>query len=220
MSTPTPATRQCGLCEQDQDDASYLCDGCTRATADRLGRMPALYDALGPYLAPGAGGDDGPRARAVNPGLPVTESVLSLRAGGGIVGVLEDWRAAMQADRGWGPPAITGDIPQRVLAAARGLQYNVDWIASAWPQAGTFAAEIRALVGDILTVVHPADPAERGHRVGHCPTQVDGVLCGAVLTRRSGERSISCRWCGATYPPATWPALAAAQTEVEMADAA
>src|SRR5690606_3727829 len=96
-----------------------------RATTDRLDRMPRLWQALEAFLAPSSGSPQYGRTRPCEAPLPVREQVLSLRGPGGIAGVLEDWRAAMQAARGWGQPVIPGSVERRVAAAARGLAINM-----------------------------------------------------------------------------------------------
>lgn len=207
----------CGLCEQQLEYDGYLCPGCTRATLQRLDRMPKLWAVLAAFLAPGS--STSPhygRTRPAEAPLPVREHVLNLRAAGGIAGVLEDWRAAMQADRGWGPPATPAAVDRRVTAAARGLAMNMDWIASEWPEAGPFAQEIRALEQDVLTIVDPEDPEElrhrRGTRIGHCVAALpDTTVCGAILRAYPGEALLTCRWCGAEYGPEQYLLLKALQ---------
>lgn len=196
----------CALCEH-HETPDVLCLGCTAATADRLDRMPKLYDALAGWLRPGSASaaPAGPRTEAP---LPVSLPVLSMRGPGGIVGVLEDWRSAMQHARGWGEPRITGDTAQRVRAAARGLGMNIEWMAATWEPAGVFAAELRALERDVRELVAPAPAAERGTRLGHCPADIGaGQPCGAVLRYRFGDRAITCRWCLTSWPPAAWTGL-------------
>ncbi|GFH38886.1 hypothetical protein [Streptomyces pacificus] len=198
----------CGLCEAPLEDG-YLCSGCTLATARRLGRMPKLYAGLEAFLQPGgrASAQYG-RTQAVDAPLPVFEPAFSLRGPGGIVGVLEDWRSAMQSDRGWREPAVAGSTERRVAVAARALSMNLDWIAASWPLAGAFAEEIRDLERDVASIVNPSEPGERGRRLGACPA-VDpgGAICGAILRHFPGQSAVSCRWCGCTYPPASWPDL-------------
>ncbi|WP_112469431.1 hypothetical protein [Streptomyces triticisoli] len=196
----------CGLCER-QLEHGYLCGGCTRATTQRLDRMPKLWTALAAFLAPGAGGSPQyGRTRPAEAPLPAREDVLSLRAAGGIAGVLEDWRAAMQADRGWGVPVVPADVGRRVAVAARALAINMDWIAAEWPEAGRFALEVRALEGDVLSIVDPEDPDDRRHRrgtrIGHCVAELpEGDVCGAVLRSYPGEATLTCRWCATEYQP-------------------
>ena len=196
----------CGLCER-QLKHGHLCPGCTDATTQRLERMPKLWAALAAFLAPSSGtAPQYGRTRPAEAPLPVREHVLNLRAAGGIAGVLEDWRAAMQADRGWGPPARPADIGRRVVVAARGLAVNMDWIAAEWPEAGAFALEVRALEQDVLTIVDPEDPDERrqrqGTRIGYCVAALpDDEVCGAVLRAYPGEALLTCRWCSAEYGP-------------------
>ncbi|PKT71848.1 hypothetical protein CW362_16435 [Streptomyces populi] len=205
-------TASCGLCER-QLEHGYLCPGCTLGTAQRLDRAPRLYEALAAFLHPaGRRPEFGRSARSEAP-LPIAEPAFNLRGPGGIVGVLEDWRSAMQADRGWGQPVIDGTTERRVAVAARALSINIEWIASSWPMAGAFAEEIRDLERDVASIVNPRDPKDRPRRLGYCPTLLDEVLCGAVVALLPGRTSVSCSWCGAEWPPEKWLALAQAQTD-------
>jgi hypothetical protein len=206
----------CGLCER-QLEHGYLCPGCTLATTQRLDRMPLLWDALVAFLAPGGGvAPQYGRTRAAEAPLPVRENVLNLRAAGGIAGVLEDWRDAMQADRGWGVPAVPADVGRRVVVAARALSMNIEWIAAAWPLAGEMALEVRGLERDVLSIVDPEDPIDRRHRhgtrIGLCVAQfVDSEVCGAVLRSYPGEETLTCRWCATEYGPDDYLMLKALQ---------
>lgn len=204
-------TASCGLCERELHGAAqaYLCPGCTRATGERLDRMPKLYDALAAFLQPSGRRPELGRTQGVEAPLPVAEPVLNLRGPGGIVGVLEDWRSAMHADLGWSEPRPRGSVGERISAAAAGLHTNVLWIASSWPLAGAFAEELRDLERSVLSVV---SPPERTIRLGICPARDgDGVVCGAVLRVLPGVAEVRCRWCGAVYPPSSWLELARAQ---------
>lgn len=207
----------CGLCEHELrgDSEAYLCPGCTRATGERLDRMPTLYIVLAAFLAPAGRRPELGRTQGVEAPLPVSEPVLTLRGPGGIVGVLEDWRSAMQADRGWGAPAVTGTTEERVRAAARGLSLNLEWIASSWPTAGAFAEEIRDLERSVLSVVAPP---EQTRRLGNCVELLaDGSQCGAVLRVAHGATEVRCAWCGAVWPPETWTTLARLQQTSDAA---
>lgn len=196
----------CGLCERDLPDG-YLCPGCTRGAAERLDRAPLLYTALAAFLHPGGRRPELGRSARVEAPLPIVEPVLNLRGPGGIVGILEDWRSAMQADRGWGEPAIRGNTEDRIKAAARGLSLNLEWIASSWPMAGPFTEELRDLERSVLSIVSPPDASLR---LGNCPAAFeDGVICGAVLRVPHGTTKVECRWCNTAYPPESWLALAA-----------
>lgn len=194
-------TATCGLCERDLEDG-YLCPGCTLGTAQRLDRAPKLYDALAAFLQPSGRRPELGGTRPSEAPLPLSEPAFNLRGPGGIVGVLEDWRSAMQADRGWGQPAIAGNTERRIVVAARALCINLDWIAASWPMAGAFAEEIRDLERDVASIVNPPMPSLR---LGTCPAVFeDGVICGAVLRVPHGTAKVECRWCGCEYPPCTW----------------
>ncbi|MFD9211616.1 hypothetical protein ACFVY9_00570 [Streptomyces sp. NPDC059544] len=198
------------MCERDLEDG-YLCPGCTLATARRLDRMPKLYAGLEAFLQPGgrASAQYG-RTQAVDAPLPVSEPAFNLRGPGGIVGVLEDWRSAMQSDRKWREPVIAGSTERRIVVASRALSMNLDWIAASWPMAGAFAEEIRDLERDVASIVNPRDPEEWSIRLGKCPAvDESGNICGAILRYRAGETTVTCRWCNCAFPPASWDALKA-----------
>ncbi|MFB7739594.1 hypothetical protein ACFC08_35645 [Streptomyces sp. NPDC056112] len=203
-------TAACGLCERDLE-AGHLCPGCTLGTARCLDRMPRMYEALAAFLHPGGRRPELGRARPAEAPLPIVEPAFNLRGPGGIVGVLEDWRSAMQADRGWGEPAVEGDTARRVVVAARALSINLEWIAASWPMAGAFAEEIRDLERAVASIVNPP---ERSLRLGNCPAVYeDGVVCGAVLRVPAGTAKVECRWCGTVYPPESWLTLRSLQSE-------
>ncbi|MFJ8154837.1 hypothetical protein [Streptomyces sp. NPDC094468] len=207
----------CGLCET-QLEHGHLCPGCTLATYTRLDRMRALWEQLAEFLAPGCTGPQGRRSQAVEAPLPVVEDVLSLRAQGGMVRVLEDWHATMRLDRGWARPLRRrpkGDgVGARVEAAAQALIVNLEWMAAYWPTAGEFALSIRQLEGEVLSIVDPRDPAERGQRHGYCVAlDQNGEQCGAALRLYPGETAMTCRWCRYVYQRKDWLRLAALQPD-------
>ncbi|MBD3931960.1 hypothetical protein IF129_10370 [Streptomyces chumphonensis] len=171
--------------------------------------MPGLHRALAAFLAPSVRPAERGGTRRAEPPLPVREDVLSLRADGGMVGVLEDWRAALHADLGWSRPTREGDVAHRVTTAASALRLNLPWIASSWPPAGAFAEEVHDLERSAVSIV---DPPERTMRLGNCAAQFeDGVICGAVLRAVPESKKVRCGWCGTEYPPETWLALASGQ---------
>ncbi|MFK4797812.1 hypothetical protein ACI3K5_03850 [Streptomyces sp. MPA0124] len=187
---------ECGLCERDLEDG-YLCPGDTLGLAERLERMPRLYEALAGFLAPAARG----LGEAVSRGpavatLPVDEAVLDLRYGG-IALVLESWLSAVQEARGWGQPAVQGSPEGRVYRAARSLCANLEWIAAAYPAAGDLAREVREMEGAALSIVGALP--DRGRRLGQCvAVDASGVICGAVVWQRPGQK-LRCDWCGSSY---------------------
>lgn len=203
-------TASCGLCDRGLE-VGYLCPGCTLRTAKRLDRMPQVYEALAAFLHPGGRRPELGRSRPAEAPLPIAEPAFNLRGPGGIVGILEDWRSAMQADREWGQPAIEGNTERRVAVAARALSINLDWIASSWPMAGSFAEEIRDLERGVASIVDPPVPSLR---LGNCPAVYeDGQVCGAVLRVPAGTATVECRWCSTAYPPETWLQLRELQGE-------
>ncbi|MFG2826069.1 hypothetical protein ACGFWI_01075 [Streptomyces sp. NPDC048434] len=196
----------CTACTTPLDHAAQLCDGCDRGLDTRLGELPAQYLLLAEHLRPGAARGDGPVALVREAPLPVREDVLDMRAAGGIVTVLEEWRAAMQDARGWGPPARSGTVERRVRDAARGLRMNIEWIAAEFAGAGDMAREIRALSGQVNALLDPAPPTLS---VGTCAADLGGGdICDAPLRVPAGSTTVRCRRCRTEYPPSTWLTLA------------
>lgn len=188
---------QCGLCERDLE-AGHLCPGDTRALAERLSRLPVVYAALAGFLNPAARGSaERVSSSHAAPGLPVDEAVLDLRYGG-IALVLEGWRSDVQRVRGWGEPAVTGNIEERVRRAARWLGMELPWIAAEYPAAGDLASEVREMEGAALSIVGALP--DRGRRIGQCvAVDSSGVICGAVIRHQAGQTRLVCDWCHCVY---------------------
>jgi hypothetical protein len=205
----------CDLCEAPEVEGYRLCSGCARATLVRLRRAPRLYRALAMLLPPAARPprlDAGRGSAGSAPPLPISVELLDLRGPGGMVGVLEDWHAALAADRGWGVPVVRGSIETRLNFAVRRLAASIEWIAASWPAAGDFAREIRDMEHGALSMISPPEP---GRRLGYCATAVDGVLCGSVVRLQPGETVAMCAWCQTPWGPDRWMELRAAQGQVE-----
>lgn len=212
------------MCGQ-EIEGYLLCSGCARATLIRLNRMPALYRSLVMLLPPGSRPQgQGGGARPAEAPMPIAESVLSLRGPGGIVGVLEDWYAALAEDREdqrgvltAGRPVPQGSIETRISVAVGKLLANLEFIAASWPAAGEFARGIRGLERDVLTMISP--PERPAVRMGKCPAKPNGALCGAMLSLPVGETILRCAWCRATYPTGVWAALREEQRAVWRSEA-
>lgn len=190
---------QCELCERELE-RGYLCERDTLALAGRLERLPALFEELAVHLVPRRTGfGEHVTSGPAGPRSPLNEDVIDLRQGG-IVLVLESWRADVQRVR-WpdhGAPAIEGGMDRRVMAACRWLGMELEWIAAEYPAAGDLAREVRQMEGAALSIV--GEPPPRPQRLGLCVAVTDdeGTVCGAVLTRLPGG-PVRCRWCGCSY---------------------
>ncbi|MER6435453.1 hypothetical protein ABT275_03690 [Streptomyces sp. NPDC001185] len=189
-------TASCGVCDRGLE-FGYLCPGDTLALAERLERMPKVYEALAGFLAPAS---TPPGERVSTSGgarLPVNEAALDLRYGG-IALVLESWLSDVQDARGWGQPAVGGVVEERVRRAARSLSANLEWIASSYPAAGDLAKEVREMEGAALSIVG-AKP-DRGRLLGQCvAADASGAVCGAPIRYRGGETKLVCPWCQCVY---------------------
>jgi hypothetical protein len=174
--------------------------------------MPRLYSALAGFLSPAARASAEFVTRShAGATLPVDEAVLDLRYGG-IALVLEGWRSDVQRVRGWGEPAIEGNIEDRVHRASRWLGMELSWIADCYPAAGDLASEIRELERSALSIVGALP--DRGKRIGNCvAVDASGVVCGAVLRHRQGETRLVCPWCTCTYESSDFLMLKTLQPE-------
>ena len=189
-------TASCGLCERQLEDG-YLCRGDTLALAERLERLPKVYEALAGFLAPASAPPGERVATSGGARLPVNEAVLDLRYGG-IALVLESWLSDVQRCRGWGQPAAQGGPEDRVRRTARSLGANLEWIAAEYPPAGDLAREVRDLEGAALSIVGAT--RDRGRRIGQCVAiDASGVVCGATIRHLPGEKTLTCPWCQYVY---------------------
>lgn len=210
--------RMCLLCDEHDAMGGMLCPGCTKATVVRLECLPDLYDGLLPFLTPTTAVSQGRSGKGGPAPLPVVEDVLDLRGPGGMVGVVEDWLSSVRDARRMRQPVPAGSVEARLKVAAVALLANMPWIAVSWPEAGTFAAEIRDLTKSVRSIIAPEPAVERGQRIGNCPAMDPaGVLCGAVLWLPRGEKAVRCEWCDTRYPPYVWGQLKAWMTEDEAA---
>lgn len=208
----------CQLCTQRDAMGGYICPGCTKATVVRLECLPALYGGLLPFLAPSTAVSQGRSGTGGPAPLPVRAEILDLRGPGGMVGIVEDHLAAVRQERGMRRLVPVGSIEVRLAAAVSGLLSNMPWIVVSWPEAGTFAGEVRDLARSVRSIIAPEPAVDRGERLGNCPAMdPSGTLCGAVLWLPRGEKAVRCEWCDTRYPPYVWGQLKAWMTEDEMA---
>ncbi|MFJ9628065.1 hypothetical protein ACIRU8_10275 [Streptomyces sp. NPDC101175] len=210
-------TASCGLCERTLE-SGYLCPGDTLALAERLERLPGLTDRLSRSLAPVTRAPAEPvTGRGFGPCSPVNDAALELWYGGVAV-VLERWRSDIQQWKRWGQPVIEANVGRRVVAAARWIGMNLEWIAAEYPSAGDLAAEVRDLEGAALSVLGEKPEREpRGKLLGRCVNaDHTGAQCGAPLRHREGETVLVCEWCHCVYrDEQDWLLLLAHQPKAE-----
>ncbi|MEU1275295.1 hypothetical protein [Streptomyces sp. NPDC005799] len=198
----------CTLCTTRELEYGSLCHACTEATHHRLVRLPRMWESLDAWLTPGAAGPAqyGGRVRRAEAPLPVDSEVLDLRVGGGIVGVLEDWREAVYETRSWAQPALAASLAHRVTIAASDLDDQLDFIAR-WYAGASFGWDIRRLVERVRAVVQPGRDLEEPQFLGYCiAVDTGGIVCGNRLYADM-TKAVQCEWCLCTYPPDSWLAL-------------
>jgi len=200
----------CTLCST-QLEHGTLCPDCTRATLERLQRLPRIWASLEAWLTPGSSGPAqyGGRTRMAEAPMPLSQEVLDLRSAGGIVGVLEDWRDAVHDTRRLPIPARAGSLWHRICHASADLQDQIHFIAL-WEHGGQLGREIRRLVERVSAVVQPGralDEPPAPTFLGHCiAVDPGGIVCGTKLFADM-TRPVQCEWCLCTYPPDSWLAL-------------
>ncbi|MFE3853404.1 hypothetical protein ACFXPN_19990 [Streptomyces griseorubiginosus] len=171
-----------------------------------------MWSSLEAWLAPGTTGTAqyGGRTRLAHAPLPLNQEVLDLRAGGGIVGVLEDWREALYETRGWAQPERAASLAHRVYIAASDLDHHLDFIAR-WYAGAAFGWDIRRLVDRVRMVVQPGHELGEQQFLGYCiAVDPGGIVCGNRLFADMTQ-PVQCEWCLCKYPPDTWLALRALQ---------
>jgi hypothetical protein len=198
-STATTLTATCG---HQSDVPAQLCPACTTRLRTHLDQLPGLYTLLAAWLTPGSRQPGYSGSKTIEAPLPLREHVLDLRGPGGIVGVLEDWHAAIADARGFTTPSRAGSIPARIGRAVTALQANLPWISLTWEQGTALAAEIRKLHGQCHATIEPRDASTP---IGQCPSDLgDGQICGQTIRVPKGTQTVHCHSCGTTYPPNTW----------------
>lgn len=204
----------CELC--DSPSTVRVHDGCRARLDGRLAVLPGAWRALAVFLVPGSTGDRNGRPSRVEAPLPVRLDVLDLRARGGIQRLAE-WERDTRDLLGWSPPPFRGTVEQTVTGTVTFLRNNLLWLCDQHPAVRDLDREVAEITAEIRSIVDPVDPADRPRRLGYCPTLLDGVLCGAVISLAPGRSSAACRWCGSDWAPSRWLELAAAQTDLEEA---
>lgn len=196
----------CTLCKTNTLRYGTLCGACTLDTLAHIRRLPRMWAGLEAWLTPGVrGAQYGGRVRHAEAPLPLDAEVLTLRAAGGITGVLEDWRDAVRDARGLHEWERVGSLAHRVAGAAGYLASQIHFIAL-WEQGPQLGRELRQLVERVERHVQPALPEERAlpEFLGYCiAVDPSGVICGARIPLVM-DRPVQCGWCLCPYPPETW----------------
>jgi hypothetical protein len=180
---------------------SRFCPGCASRVDENLAAIPGLYLQLGLILMPGSqAGDRVSGSRTAPP--PCRLEPLSLRAKGGIVGILTDWEDGWRALLGWSLTPLRGSIEKTVAGSAAFLKMNWPWCADKHPAAYEFASEINELIRTCgLQINGPSDYK----RIGDCPTLCDdGYPCGTTLWANPYLDSIRCRSCESVWDRPHW----------------
>jgi hypothetical protein len=196
----SPCTR-CGYLA-----SSRLCQRCTAATDEQLVDLPGLYGKLAGFLTPGSASGSGPSVKRVEAPLPARLGPLSLRAAGGIVGVLASWESDWRDLLGWTATPPRGRVEQAIGEHVKFLRNNLLWAVDDHPALTDFVYEISDLHATCRTEIDgPSDTRP----IGYCPTVLgDDSPCGARLFANPYSPTIRCRYCGTAWEGSAWLVLA------------
>lgn len=188
--------------------------GCVARLDEALAELPGLYRALASVLLPGTVPAGARVSGSRTPPLPVALGPLSLRARGGIVGVLADWEDAVRSALEWPERPLRGSIEHTVDGTVAFLRAQLLWICDAFEPAAEFAHEIRHLVAQCRCCLGERSDARV---IGYCPAVLDdGTECGRPLRASPESEVIRCT-CGASWLRAQWMTLGAVLREQEAA---
>ncbi|MFE9337728.1 hypothetical protein [Streptomyces sp. NPDC007063] len=122
--------------------------------------------------------------------LPCSEAILSLRARGGLVTVLESWESAFREELGFEPAPFRGNFEQTLAGAVSWLVNTAPWAYSGFAAVDEYHREILQLHGQIKAQVSGEPPAKR--------VTVVCALCDATMRITLDTPGQKCQ-CGTQY---------------------
>ncbi|MFH9012514.1 hypothetical protein ACH4C6_14135 [Streptomyces sp. NPDC017943] len=175
----------------------YLCTRHGDELAKNLLDLPGLYAEVGECLVPrrSAFGDIIPARGSAGPRSPINEDVVDTVNWGRAYEVMRSWREDVRRVR-W--PHRGAPPPGGLAEDCQWLARQLEWITAAYPAAGDLAREVGDLKRAAESVVGALEP--KPQRLGTCvAVDGEGVVCGAVITRLTGQTRVQCRWCSYVY---------------------
>jgi hypothetical protein len=179
----------CAVC--DKPSRIRVHEGCEEHMRENLQALPRLYRALADVLQPGRRGDGGRSATRAAP-IPVNETVLDLRARGGIEGVVGGWARDLCEREHWTIPAYQS-IEAVIDWSCKTLLTNLPVICDEHPAVREMADEVRQIANQARALI-TGESAPRRIAVKCSTDGCDGIL--RVTLNTPGER---CQRCDTQY---------------------
>lgn len=165
------------------------------------------------------------RTSKVTAPSPVNLGVANLLGAGGVVHTLQRWVKLWYVDLGFREPVWRGQLHYVVLVApgdqkvrrpgqldntVQVLLNNLPWACENRADFGDFRHQVHQFVENAEMAVDPTKEARVRVQVGRCPAEVDGLVCGRMLSADPHSAAIRCPNCGTSWQRDQWVDLAQA----------
>lgn len=154
---------------------------------------------------------------------PVRLQSINLLGAGGVVHTLQRWVASWYGDLGFQQPVWRGQHhfvvvidpntgrkvhrPGQLDNTVKALMNNLPWAVENRRDFDTFSNDVHRFVSDSEQAIDPTIERPPRVRIGRCPSDVEGMMCGAILTADPYALSIRCGNCGTSWGRESWAAL-------------
>lgn len=214
---------------EEQDLSRKVCFGCEQEVKDRLhdlagpdGLFARLVWQGTDALIPGArrsSSDPVVKMSKTEAPSPVRLQAVNLLGAGGVVHTLQRWVGAWYAELGFKQPVWRGAHHFVVMVAPGGervnrpgqldntvkvLLNNLPWAVEHRDDFSDFRHDVRRFVEDSRRAIDPTIEPKVRVQVGRCPTLVDGLTCGHLLSADPFAPTIRCPNCGTSWSRDRW----------------
>lgn len=186
----TPRCVICGSLLYADELGRFACLLCQKRGMRLVRAMPGYYRQLGALLEPGGSRGEGRVTGSKSAPLPCSETILNLRARGGLVTILATWEDAVRDELGFTTATFRGDMEQTLDGVVAFLANNAPWIYARFAAVDDYHQELQQMHGRASVLVTGEKP-ERPVVV-QCP-------CGGRLRITLSTPGRRCQGCGEQY---------------------
>lgn len=214
----------CAACSKDlwvSEAGRLACRPCEIKTIKRLAELPALFVELNrtATLMRGSRSPGAATSGSRVPPIPPRLEVLALTGPGGVAARLRDIEDAWRAALGWTIAPWRGSPLQAVPEHIKFLVNNLPWACDAYDSIGQDIDDLRRLHAECTAAVS-RDRKPGRVKIGLCPVESEGIVCGQQLTATTTSFRTQCGTCGTVWDGREeWCALRRAQEAVWQQDA-